>query len=168
MPVEKNNQPEIIENTTESNTYISENVECQKMLKDFENNYPKEAREDYEQSDYNIFYSPVRQSCMWTYNNYRFEDDYADSCFYIIDLFDPVYEEKFCRKQYYDYNNEYYSESIWEISWKYQYPFYINGHYESEWLKEDRIQYLKWNIKESDINYKKYAHPKSYEHTLCK
>ena len=165
MSVDKNNQSEITENTAESNTYISENVECQKMLKDFEEDYPKEPREDFKQLNYNVFYSPVRKSCIWTYEEHYASREVNEDCFYIIDLFDPVYEEEFCEtaQNYWDF----YSEYVRHMSWKQQYPFYINGYYEGEWLKEDRIQYLKWNIKESDINYKKYAHPKSYEHTLC-
>ena len=162
----ENSNSEDTSTNNSSNTILSKNVECQKLLDDFENNYPKERNDDYKYSNYGIFYSSVRDSCLWTYDADFWSKNNSDNCSYIVDLFDSAYEESFCESS----NNfwDFYSEAVWNVKWKNQYPFYINGYYELEWLKEDRIQYLKWNIDESDIKYKNYAHPKSYEHELCK
>ena len=169
MSIENNNQSESVTNSNNSNSYISENVECQEMLNDFENNYPKDPKTNHTQTNYNIFYSPIRESCIWTYQDYYYSNQENEDCFYIVDLFDPAYEESFCffssLNKDYD-GRDYYAEDVRSVNWNHQDPFFINGVDEEEWLKEDRIQYLKWNIKESEIDYKKYAHPKSYSHAL--
>lgn len=121
----------VVEKQAPENNYLSENIECQKLMDQFKSERPEFDSNIY-RSNYSVFYSPVNSSCFGA-----FSQSYKNLfCYRIFDIFNSATEYTYC----YDLDkNRTYSHIDWgieEITWYYEWS-------NVQYLRSEKIEFLK-------------------------